>query len=688
VPLKNDWQNGDTFTPAAANDMANLVNSAVQLTTASEVMGIRTKTSTTYGTGYVFGTGSSFGFAGSGSPAEIAGAFGIYQEFGKADPGETIHKTTQGGYCIAAYFGPTDDDVMECLSAITILSDTTSVGGSGPYTQHQRVAGFECGVQVFGNNRIEPDGIQESYASAAGAKIRIAGTGFIDRAYAYRAAWDTSSTGTCREWAAFYQATSPGASATGPKYGVYVIDPVVSETSVVVGKGGSTGEFSVNRTGGADSFKSFMLLSLPSQADAGGASCSGIRIIAASDHSGKNLQQWEKSGEETPYLRVGSTGLLQGRVGFTLVDSTFSTAVVNINSAGIQLADTKVIELGHASDTTLSRSAAGKLAVEGVDVLLTGGALGTPSSATLTNATGLPVSGITSSTATALGVGSVELGHASDTTLSRSAAGKLAVEGVEVLLTGGALGTPSSGTLTNCTFPTLNQSTSGNAATATTLETARTISGVSFNGSTDIDVVTAKTVGQSFFPSGYVSGNYYYANGVAATGTSAIQGNGTVRLTPWVVTDSITITRLFAEFTVAGDANSIYRIGIWSHDQATGKPTTLVLDAGSISTGTGNAGTVSTGGTPGIYEITVSQALTPGLYWVGGAVQGVSSVQPTMRTVANYTYPLYIPLGASLPAANATFGGMAIASQTGALATTSSASVSSISGARIGFKVS
>jgi hypothetical protein len=37
------------------------------------------------------------------------------------------------------------------------------------------------------------------------------------------------------------------------------------------------------------------------------------------------------------------------------------------------------------------------------------------------------------------------------------------------LVSGGALGTPSSGTLTNCTFPTLNQSTTGNAATATTL---------------------------------------------------------------------------------------------------------------------------------------------------------------------------------------------------------------------------
>jgi len=67
-----------------------------------------------------------------------------------------------------------------------------------------------------------------------------------------------------------------------------------------------------------------------------------------------------------------------------------------------------------------------------VRLIESGGPLGTPSSGTLTNATGLPVSGITASTSTALGVGSVELGHATDTTLSRSSAGVLAVEGVVV----------------------------------------------------------------------------------------------------------------------------------------------------------------------------------------------------------------------------------------------------------------
>lgn len=58
--------------------------------------------------------------------------------------------------------------------------------------------------------------------------------------------------------------------------------------------------------------------------------------------------------------------------------------------------------------------------------------LGTPTSGTLTNCTGLPIAGLVASTSTAIGVGSIELGAASDTTLSRSAAGVLAVEGVVI----------------------------------------------------------------------------------------------------------------------------------------------------------------------------------------------------------------------------------------------------------------
>lgn len=51
------------------------------------------------------------------------------------------------------------------------------------------------------------------------------------------------------------------------------------------------------------------------------------------------------------------------------------------------------------------------------------------------------------------------------------------------VVNGGALGTPSSGNLANCTFPTLNQNTTGSAATLTT---TRTIWGQNFNGSANV----------------------------------------------------------------------------------------------------------------------------------------------------------------------------------------------------------
>jgi hypothetical protein len=58
--------------------------------------------------------------------------------------------------------------------------------------------------------------------------------------------------------------------------------------------------------------------------------------------------------------------------------------------------------------------------------------LGTPTSGTLTNCTGLPLTGLVSDTTTALGIGSINLGHASDTTIARVSAGVISVEGVTI----------------------------------------------------------------------------------------------------------------------------------------------------------------------------------------------------------------------------------------------------------------
>ena len=77
--------------------------------------------------------------------------------------------------------------------------------------------------------------------------------------------------------------------------------------------------------------------------------------------------------------------------------------------------------------------------------------------------------------------------------------------GGTVLYSGGALGTPSSGTLTNCTFPTLNQNTSGTAAgLSTTLATSSGGTGVANNAASTI------TVSGNFASTFVVSGAYSY----------------------------------------------------------------------------------------------------------------------------------------------------------------------------------
>ena len=58
----------------------------------------------------------------------------------------------------------------------------------------------------------------------------------------------------------------------------------------------------------------------------------------------------------------------------------------------------------------------------------------------------------------------------------------------------GVAGVPTFRAIVAADIPTLNQNTTGNAATATTLQTARTINGVSFNGSANITVEDATKV--------------------------------------------------------------------------------------------------------------------------------------------------------------------------------------------------
>lgn len=142
----------------------------------------------------------------------------------------------------------------------------------------------------------------------------------------------------------------------------------------------------------------------------------------------------------TPLIGTPTSGTLTNCTGLPatglVADTTTAIGVGSVN-------------LGHASDTTIARVSAGVVSIEGVNIVttsstdtltnktltsptLTTPTLGTPSSGTLTSCTGLPIAGLVASTSTAIGVGSVELGHASDTTITRVSAGLVAIEGVNV----------------------------------------------------------------------------------------------------------------------------------------------------------------------------------------------------------------------------------------------------------------
>jgi hypothetical protein len=207
-----------------------------------------------------------------------------------------------------------------------------------------------------------------------------------------------------------------------------------------------------------------------------------------------------------------------------------------------------------------------------------------------------------------------------------------------------------------------------------TLTTARKIDGTDFNGSAAIRTVTSAAV----TPSVYTSGQYYFCNSTSSIATSGLT-NGTARVSPWLVTETITISALFISLvTASGDAGGKFRIGIWNN--TAGRPGTLVLDAGTISTASGTAA--------GNYEITgLSTTLTPGLYWVGGANQD-SPTTAAALTCVGATSLFTGPLGTSMPTANVAWAGYQF-SQTGAFDAGGPPSTPTLSSScsRIGFKV-
>lgn len=165
------------------------------------------------------------------------------------------------------------------------------------------------------------------------------------------------------------------------------------------------------------------------------------------------------------------------------------------------------------------------------------------------------------------------------------------------------------------------------------------------------------------------SGKYFYPISAGSATTNAALGVGTLRLFPWYLPKDISIDRIGAEVTTVGDAGSKLRLGIYA-DTGSAYPGALILDAGQIA---GDSATVQ--------DITVSQFLPAGMYWIGGVVQTVTTTQPTVRTCTGWFAPMTVIHSNSIPGANGQTIGYSQSSVTGALPSTFTATLGAIAAA-------
>lgn len=146
---------------------------------------------------------------------------------------------------------------------------------------------------------------------------------------------------------------------------------------------------------------------------------------------------------------------------------------------------------------------------------------------------------------------------------------------------------------------------------------------------------------------------FYSLPGNTSVSTLNTLGSGNLRMYAFLVPSAITVTAIGAEVTTVGDAGSKVRLGIYA-DDGNGFLSARVVDAGTI---VGDSATAQ--------EAACNVTPIPGVYWIGGAVQDVTTTQPTMRTIGTPVLPIQVA-ATSLPAINQSVTGVNVGGVTAA----------------------
>lgn len=209
---------------------------------------------------------------------------------------------------------------------------------------------------------------------------------------------------------------------------------------------------------------------------------------------------------------------------------TFDTATDKLSTGTSGVVETGTIELGHASDTTISRTGAGAIAVEGVAVVLSAssptlGTITTTGNIELGNASDTTIARVSggvvsvegknialNGTGETLTTGTIELGAASDTTIARSSAGVITVESKVVALNGtGETLTTGTIELGAASDTTLSRSAAGTLAVEGV--NVLTVAGGTMTG----NITLGENTSIALDPAGSADGKY---TGITITGTA------------------------------------------------------------------------------------------------------------------------------------------------------------------------
>jgi len=119
------------------------------------------------------------------------------------------------------------------------------------------------------------------------------------------------------------------------------------------------------------------------------------------------------------------------------------------------------------------------------------------------------------------------------------------------------------------------------------------------------------------YANGMLSANYY---ATASNNSSVSAAVNQTYFTLLFVPASTTFDRIATRTGATHAGTSVARLGIYNND-ANGQPSTVVFDAGTVSCTAANS----------VYEITISQTLAAGSYWLATNVQTVGTT-PNFRT--------------------------------------------------------